>query len=125
MCGRVKTVGTDEVDRGQYDTFREDLDWIGGAMVVRRKTLQETGLFDPDYVIFSEDCDLCYKIRKRGYKTVYIPEAIIWHRGQRTLTGIDPKGSYLGYMAERSRIRFAIIHFTTVRLLSTFLIDLT
>jgi len=124
ICGRVKTVGTLEVDRGQYDTVKEDLDYIGGAMVLRRKTLQESGLFDPDYFIFSEDCDLCYKIRKCGYKTVYVPDAIIWHRGHATLTGMDPVGSYINYMSERSRIRFILIHFVPTRILSTFLIDL-
>jgi len=124
LCGRVKPVGTLEIDRGQYDTVKEDIDYIGGAMVIRRKTLQEVGLFDPDYIIFSEDCDLCYKIRKRGYKTVYVPRAVIWHRGQATLNGMDPRGSYLYYMSERSRIRFALIHFVPIRILSTLVIDI-
>jgi len=92
-------------------------------MVIRRKTLQETGLFDPEYIIFSEDCDLCYRIRKRGYKTVYVPDAIIWHKGQATLNGMDPKGSYTNYMSERSRIRFVLMHFISIRILSTLLID--
>ena len=124
LCGRARVVGKYEIDRGQYDTIREDLDYIGGAMVLRKKTLQEVGLFDPDYIIFSEDVDLCYRMRKRGYKTVYVPNAVIWHRGQATLKGIDPKGRYTEYMSHRSRIRFILIHFTRIRILSAFLIDL-
>jgi len=92
-------------------------------MVIKKKIIAEIGLFDPDYIIFSEDCDLCYKIRKKGYKVVYVPQAIIWHRGQATLTAMDPKINYLTYMSERSRIRLALIHFTVPRILSTFLID--
>jgi hypothetical protein len=124
VCGRVKGVGNYEIDRGQYDTIIGDLDFIGGAMVIRRKTLQEVGLFDPEYIIFAEDYDLCYRIRKAGYKTIYIPDAIIWHKGQATLHGMDPGGSYLDYMSERSRIRFVLIHFIIIRILATFLVDL-
>lgn len=124
LCGRARVVGLFEIDRGQYNTVIEDLDYIGGAMVLRRKTLQEVGLFDPEYIIFYEDVDLCYRIRKRGYKTVYVPHAIIYHRGQATLKGMDPKGQYIEYMGHRSRIRCILIHFTLIRLLSVFTIDL-
>lgn len=124
LCGRVKLVGTNEMDRGQYNALKTDMDYIGGAMVLRRKTLKDAGLFDPSYIIFSEDCDLCYRIRKCGYETVYVPAAIIWHRAHGTLDAMDPRGTYLNYMSERSRIRFVLIHFTRMRVLSAFLIDL-
>jgi hypothetical protein len=123
LCGRVKPIGTREVDSGQYNHIREDVDYIGGAMVLTRTALEKTGLFDPGFYLFSEDIDLCFRIRKNGYKVVYVPNAIIFHRGQATLKGRDPKGLYLEYMSYRSRIRCAILHFVTPRLLSTFLID--
>jgi len=123
LCGRVKPIGTHEADKGQYDINIDDLDFIGGAMVIRRVTLQEVGLFDPGFRIFSEDVDLCFRIRKRGYKTVYVHNAVIWHRGQATLKGMDPRGSLVEYMANRNRVRLGIIHFTLKRLFSVFLID--
>lgn len=124
LCGRVKPIGIGEPDRGQYDSIKEDIDYIGGAMVLRSRSLKETGLFDPNFFIFFEDIDMCYKFRKHGYKVVYVPEAVIYHRGQATLMGRDPKGFYLEYMAYRSRVRCAILHFTRRRLLSMFMIDL-
>ena len=123
LCGRVKPIGANEIDRGQYDTEIDNLDFIGGAMALRRKTLQQTGLFDSDFKIFSEDVDLCFRIRKRGYKTVYLHSAVIWHRAHSTLVGIDAKGQYLGYMSDKNRIRCNIIHFTLRRLFAAFLID--
>ncbi len=123
LCGRVKPIGALETDRGQYDSIREDIDYIGGAMVLQRRALEEIGLFDPSFFIFSEDIDLCFRFRKRGYRVTYVPDAIIYHRGQATLKGQDPKGSYLEYMSYRSRVRCAVLHFTLARLLSTFLID--
>ena len=92
-------------------------------MVLRRAALEETGLFDPAFYVFSEDIDLCFRVRKHGYKVIYVPNALIHHRGQATLKGQDPKGQYLEYMSYRSRVRCAILHFVFLRLLSTFLID--
>ncbi|MEM2143949.1 MAG: glycosyltransferase family 2 protein [Candidatus Jordarchaeaceae archaeon] len=123
LCGRVKPVGTNEVDRGQYDHEIDDLDFMGGAMALRRETLQQVGLFDPDFKIFSEDVDLCFRIRKKGYKTVYLHNAVIWHRAHSTLVGIDSKGQYLEYMSYKNRIRCNIIHFTFRRLFASFFID--
>jgi len=71
LCGRVNLVGANETDRGQYVVPTKDLIYIAGAMVLTRKTLKESGLFDPSYIIFSEACDLCYRIRRCGYETVY------------------------------------------------------
>jgi hypothetical protein len=123
LDGRVKVVASSEEDVGQYDNIIEDLDFIGGAMVIRRKTLEDVGLFDPEYIVYSEDVDLCFRIRKKGYKVIYVPESILWHKRGRTFKGIDSSLRYSHYMSGRSRIRFAIIHFIIMRLLSTFLID--
>ncbi|MCW4016276.1 MAG: glycosyltransferase family 2 protein [Candidatus Bathyarchaeota archaeon] len=120
--GRPSTPARYEKDIGQYETS-EDMDWIGGAAVIRRDVLQKIGLFDADYVIFYEDTDLCYKARKTGYRVVYVPKAKLWHKTTSTINNalITKQREYSG---ERSRIRFAIIHFAFARMLSTFLLDL-
>jgi GT2 family glycosyltransferase len=123
LCGRVKPIGTYEIDKGQFEANIDDLDFIGGAMTLRRETVQKVGLFDLDFPIFSEDVDLCFRIRRAGYKTVYVHDAVIWHRAHATLTGMDPKGLFMEYMANRNRVRFGIIHFTLKRLLSMMMID--
>jgi hypothetical protein len=123
LGGRVKAVGQHEIDRGQYNTNIDDFDFIGGAMVIRRKTLQQVGLFDPDFKVYSEDVDLCFRIRKGGYKTLYVHDAVIWHKHSLTLRGMDPKGLFREYMINQNRIQFILIHFTLRRILATFLID--
>ncbi|MEM2292822.1 MAG: glycosyltransferase family 2 protein [Candidatus Aenigmatarchaeota archaeon] len=124
LCGRVKVVGKLEIDKGQYDAIIENLDYIGGAMVIRRDALAKSGLFDPKFFVFFEDIDLCYRVRKHGYKVIYVPQSVIYHKGQATINQLERnKIGYLEYMANRSRIRGAILHFTLPRLLSTFLID--
>jgi len=121
--GRVKIVAFGVEDHGQYDNIIEDLDYIGGAMILRRKTLEDVGLFDPEYIVYSEDVDLCFRIRKKGYKIIYVPESIIWHKREGTFKGIDPSLRYTKYMAYRSRIRFVLIHFVIMRVFATFMMD--
>jgi GT2 family glycosyltransferase len=120
--GRPKNAGRLKKDIGQYENC-DEMDWIGGAAVIRREVLQKIGLFDADYHMFYEDTDLCYRARKIGYRVVYVPKAKLWHRATSTINGVLAV-TKKGYFGERSRIRFIIIHFTLLRILSTFLIDL-
>jgi len=126
LCGRVKNVGFAEIDRGQYDVNIGDLGFIGGSMVIRRRVLEEVGLFDPCLFIFCEDIDLCFRIRKAGYRVVYVYDAILYHRGSSTLTGVwrSTRGQmFTQYMIDRNRIRTNLIHFRVRRIFSAFLID--
>ena len=123
LDGRVKQIGQNEIDRGQYDRNIFDIDFIGGAMTIRRETLQQIGLFDSTFKIFAEDADLCYRVRKGGYKVVYVYNARIWHKGSATLTGMDPKGLFMEYMLQQNRVQFILIHFTFKRILATVLFD--
>ncbi|OGG08337.1 hypothetical protein A2154_03625, partial [Candidatus Gottesmanbacteria bacterium RBG_16_43_7] len=71
--------GVDEVDRGQYDR-RHDTDFVTGcSLFIKRTVIDEVGLFDPRYFAYLEDVDLSLRLHKRGYRTVYIPDSIVWH----------------------------------------------
>ncbi len=57
-----------------------EVDWVFGAsMILRRKALEEVGIFDEDYFIFVEDTDLCYRMKKKGWKVYFIADAVIFH----------------------------------------------
>jgi GT2 family glycosyltransferase len=57
-----------------------EVDWVFGAsMIIRRKALEETGIFDEDYFIFVEDTDLCYRMKKNNWKVYFISNAVIFH----------------------------------------------
>jgi len=53
---------------------------VGSAMFVRKKVLNEIGIFDPYYFMFCEDVDLSWRIRLKGYKIILIPKSIVYHR---------------------------------------------
>lgn len=53
----------------------------GACMMIRRRTFDKIGLFDERYFMYAEDLDICYRIKKKGWKIWYLPEAQIIHYG--------------------------------------------
>jgi len=62
-----------------HDQPRE-VDWVSGAaFLVRDRVIQEVGAFDPEYFMFCEDVDWCFRVWKHGLKVVYLPIYEITH----------------------------------------------
>lgn len=49
------------------------------CLMVRRSAIDKVGFFDPDFFMFGEDIDLCYRLKRGGWKIFYVPEAIAIH----------------------------------------------
>ncbi len=61
-----------------------DVDYLlGAAILVRRKALDEVGLFDPRYFMYFEDQDLCRRFWKAGWRVVYHPKVKLVHYHRR------------------------------------------
>lgn len=54
---------------------------LGACMFVRRSALDQAGLFDEGFFMYSEEVDLCRRIRLAGWEIHYVPRAIITHFG--------------------------------------------
>jgi len=76
--------GDFQKDEGQYDRLKEIFHAKGAAMTVRRKVLEEVGLFDPKFIFYYEEVDLCWRIHLRGYKVVFVPKSIVLHVGEKS-----------------------------------------
>jgi GT2 family glycosyltransferase len=48
-------------------------------MLIRRKALDEVGLFDEGYWMYMEDLDLCYRFKQAGWTVWYEPDVTIVH----------------------------------------------
>ena len=60
----------------------QEVEWINGPfMLVRSELLKEVGAFDEHYFTIVCEADWCYRIRKAGWKVVFVPEAEIIHSG--------------------------------------------
>lgn len=54
--------------------------WISfAAVVIRNDVLTSAGLLDEGFFLYFEDCEYCYRARKAGWDSVYVPEARIIH----------------------------------------------
>ncbi len=57
-----------------------EVDWISGAaMMLRRQAFEEAGGFDEGYFMYVEDVDLCWRLKRTGWKVFYCPEVKIVH----------------------------------------------
>jgi GT2 family glycosyltransferase len=64
-----------------YKKERE-LDWVTGAFfMIRRKTFLDTGFFDEDYFMYTEEVDYCYRVKSKGWKVYFLPKWSIIHFG--------------------------------------------
>lgn len=52
----------------------------GGGMLTRKKIFQQLGGFDEDYFAYFEDLDICWRAWLLGYKTIYVPNSIVYHK---------------------------------------------
>lgn len=88
-----------------------EADWvIGAALLVRTEAVEEVGLLDDRYFLFSEEVDWCYRFRLAGWKVIYYPGARVTHIGEASHGGRmvrELARSNLRYMAKHHGIRAA------------------
>jgi GT2 family glycosyltransferase len=57
----------------------------GACLILRKEALDQVGLLDEEYFIYSEEVDLCYRLKKSGWQIFWLPEAeVVHHGGQST-----------------------------------------
>ena len=69
--------------------IRHDVDWLmGSAMLARREALEDarvqdgkiyTGPFDEGFFMYSEETDLCKRIKEAGWRIVFEPSSLVIH----------------------------------------------
>jgi GT2 family glycosyltransferase len=72
--------GVWQKDEGQFDKEIYVFGGCGGAVAYRRKMLEEIGLLDEDFFMYLEDVDLNWRAQLAGYRAVFAPQAVVYHR---------------------------------------------
>jgi GT2 family glycosyltransferase len=86
-----------ENDEGQYDSQTEVFWATGAALLIRSELFHRAGGFDEAFFAHMEEIDLCWRIKKWGYRFIAEPKSIIYHVGGGTLPYLSPKKSYLNF----------------------------
>lgn len=90
LPGRPARLGEREVRLDRYDRELE-IDWtIGSFMLARRGAVDEVGGFDERFFLYSEEVDLCLRLRRAGWAIVHLPTLTILHHGS-TGRALDPR----------------------------------
>jgi GT2 family glycosyltransferase len=75
-----------------WDTYERETecDWSSGSfMLARREALLSAGLFDERFFIYSEEPDICLRIKQGGWQILHLPQlTIIHHAGK---DGVQPR----------------------------------
>jgi len=86
-----------EKDLGQYQDTREIFWASGAAMIVRKSVFNALGGFDSNYFAHQEEIDLCWRMKRAGYKIMVSPETHVYHLGGGTLSYESPNKTYLNF----------------------------
>jgi GT2 family glycosyltransferase len=79
-------------DTGQFESEENVFSANGGSAAYRRRMLEQIGLLDEDFFYSFEDVDLAWRAQLAGWRCVYAPRAIVYHR--LGATGGGPTASY-------------------------------
>jgi GT2 family glycosyltransferase len=75
--------GANEPDQGQFDEPGEVFCSCGALPLYRREMLEDIKIgreyFDEDFFAYCEDVDLGWRARLRGWKSVFVPQAVAYH----------------------------------------------
>lgn len=114
---RGRIIGTVEQDHGQYDTVRDVFWATGAAMLVRASLWREIGGLDEHFFAHMEEIDLCWRLKRLGYRIVVCPESVVYHVGGGALPASSPRKTYFNFRNNLAMLyknlslwRFALVY---------------
>ena len=86
-----------EQDHGQYNDDRAVFWATGACMLIRAEAFHAAGGFDADLFAHMEEIDLCWRLRRMGWKIGYTSSATVYHMGGGSLGYGSPLKTYLNF----------------------------
>jgi GT2 family glycosyltransferase len=96
---------------GNYHLFSQraepvEVDAMSGAcLMIHKKLFKKIGMFGTEYFMYSEDIDLCYKVKSAGYQNYFVPNATVVHHGGVSSDQVE-SSTFSAVMMLESRLRF-------------------
>lgn len=92
------------------ETETNEVDSVSGAfLMVSKELFENINGFDEAFFMYGEDLDLCYRVKEKGYKIIYYPEAVITHlKGQ---SGLHKSSKIVIYHFYNAMILFYDKHY--------------
>jgi GT2 family glycosyltransferase len=88
------------VNAERFDQFEYVFGACAGAALYRKKMIDEIGFFDRDFFLIHEDTDLNYRAQLAGWKVLYVPSAVVYHKVRTSIGSMSDLAIY--YSARNS-----------------------
>ena len=88
-------IGRGERVPGRHDASVEVFCPCAAAALYRTELLRDVGLFDEAFFAGYEDVDLGFRARRLGWRTIYVPDAVVYHKIHATLETVAHRSAYL------------------------------
>lgn len=86
---KVRHIGLDEADEGQYDQEREIGFATGCCLWIPMSVIEEAGTLDERFFLYYEDTEYSFRLRKLEIPIYYCPEAVMYHKVGASTKGAD------------------------------------
>lgn len=111
-------VGQGKPDSPEYGAFKETDYACGCALFVSADVLRKVGLLEEDFFLTFEEADLCYRAKKMGFRSYYVPGAIVRHKVSTAFGGEN--SPLFCYFLTRNRLLWAERHLPFARRLALY-----
>ncbi len=81
---------------------------MGACLILRRAVIDQIGLFDEQFFMYSEEVDLCFRLRQAGWMNYFLPDAEATHIWGGSSQRV-PAATFLRLF--RSRVQFFRKHY--------------
>jgi GT2 family glycosyltransferase len=114
--GVARGRGRLERDTGQYEREEEIFFPSGCACLFRREVFDREGGFDEDFFLYVDDVDMGLRARWAGWRCVYAPGAVVYHKYSATT---EAYSTLKAFLVERNRIWVMIKYFPAMMILAS------
>lgn len=99
-----------------------DVDIVCGACImVKRSVFEQVGMLATDYLMYGDEMDLCYRIKKAGHKVFYTGQVHVIHHGgkstaswKQNLTDVWVRDSIFKFLAKTRGKWYGVLHKFTI-----------
>lgn len=87
----------------------QSVDWVSGACIlVKKEAIKKAGMLDEKIFMYGEEVEWCFRLKERGKKIIYTPEAVILHykgesSGQKMNAGIIDEYKSILYFYQKHK----------------------
>lgn len=99
----------------KIDKVHEIDSCVGAFMMIRKVAGKDIGWFDEDYFWYGEDIDFCFRVKKSGWKVMFVPNTKISHH-KGVSSGIKKHSRHVSTASKKTKIQAMKARFDVMRI---------